>query len=487
MTMSDESIELPEGWEWANLGHIGEIVTGSTPSKKDPSFFGGNIPFYKPTDLDAGYEVIEAREYLSVKGASHSRILPAGAVLVTCIGATIGKTGFARKSCATNQQINAVVPSSEYAISEYIFWILISPEGQQMIIDNASATTLPIINKSRFSNLIIPIPPIAEQKRIVAKIEELRSRTQKAREALEVIPQMCDRFRQSVLAAAFRGDLTADWREQNPDVEPAEALLKRTAEQLKQDFTQISQEIESEELIPASWERTKLKAVIKHIQPGKNFLCPEIPVTQDTVGLVKISAVTWGKFNPQETKTVVDPSKVDPNLFIQAGDFLISRANTLELVGASVIVHEIYYRIMLSDKVWRVNFLEVDKRYVNFYLKSKQGRKEIESRATGNQLSMRNISHGAFKDIVICFPPLDEQVEIVDRIKKLFEISYCIQQQYEQAKARLEKLDRAILAKAFRGELVPQDPNDEPASVLLDRIREERAKNSDRSSTKRKR
>jgi type I restriction enzyme S subunit len=177
-------------------------------------------------------------------------------------------------------------------------------------------------------------------------------------------------FRQSVLAAAFRGDLTADWRDQHPDVE--------------------------------DWKEVKLNNVVKQIKAGKNFKCPEIPVTSETVGLVKISAVTWGKFDPKETKTVQDKSKIDESLFIKLGDFLISRANTIELVGASVIVNSIDHKIMLSDKIWRVTFNELcDQKFIDFYLKSKRGRQEIESRATGNQLSMRNISQKSFRDINI--------------------------------------------------------------------------------------
>jgi type I restriction enzyme S subunit len=217
--------------------------------------------------------------------------------------------------------------------------------------------------------------------------------------------------------------------------------------------------------------------IVPHIQAGKNFSCPEIPVTNDTVGMVKISAVTWGKFDPQETKTVVDKSKIDPTLFIKKGDFLVSRANTIELVCASVIVDEIQHKIMLSDKVWRVDFVkEIEKRYINFFLKSHYGRKEIESRATGNQLSMRNISQKLFQDIIIPLPSYKEQVAIADEIERLFYSAEQIRYQQEDTKIDLEQLDRAILAKAFRGELVPQDPTDEPAAVLLERIRAERDK-----------
>ncbi len=238
--------------------------------------------------------------------------------------------------------------------------------------------------------------------------------------------------------------------------------------------------------IPEKWVQTKLKAVVNKIEAGKNFKCPEISVTRDTVGLVKISAVTWGDFDPSETKTVQDPKKINKDLFIKKGDFLVTRANTLELVGASVVVDEIDYKIMLSDKVWRVHTTEINKDYLNFYLRSKAGRKEIESRASGNQQSMRNISQKAFLEIVIAFPPPEEQVEIVRRIKEMYSVIDGIQLTHKGSIPDLDSLNQSILAKAFRGELVPQDPTDEPATLLLQRIQAEREKLNAKSKSKAK-
>lgn len=117
----------------------------------------------------------------------------------------------------------------------------------------------------------------------------------------------------------------------------------------------------------------------------------------------------------------------------------------------------------------------------------KQGRKEIETRATGNQQSMRNIAQKAFSAIEIPYAPLKEQKEIVCRIESLFKLADNIEQQYQQAEVDLETLNQSILAKAFRGELVPQNPNDEPASVLLERIKTERDKAKPKKSKTKKR
>ena len=383
-----------------------------------------------------------------------------------------------------NQRVGKLCDFSEAINIGFLRYFLSSPSSRRYYSSKGAGGLQINLSKSDILSLPIPLPPLNEQRRIVSTIEQLTDRSNKARAALEDVPKLIAQFRQSVLAAAFRGDLTADWREKNPDVEPASELLERTAIQLGKNYQETRLSISrSDDLLHEKWAWAKFKLFVQSIQAGKNFSCPEIPVTEDTVGIAKISAVTWDRFNPQETKTVTDSSKIDPKLFIKEGDLLISRANTLELVGASVVVEEIDYKIMLSDKVWRINLIDIDKKYVHYYLKSASGRKEIESRANGNQASMRNISQKAFQDIIIPVPPIKEQYEIVRHIEDALDTINSIFIRKQATLEELNQLDRSILAKAFRGELVPQDPNDEPAAVLLERIRAER----DRTSTPKQR
>jgi len=199
--------ELPEGWGWATYAQIGEVTTGFTPPTADAENFGGDIPFFKPTDLDAGESVVLAREHLSEKGAAKGRLLPAGSVLVTCIGATIGKTGLARVNCATNQQINAVTPNDNLVNSAFVYSWTVSPHGYKQILDNASATTLPILNKSKFEALGIPLPPLAEQHRIVAEVDRRLSLLRETEAQVDANLARAGRLRQSILARAFSGDL----------------------------------------------------------------------------------------------------------------------------------------------------------------------------------------------------------------------------------------------------------------------------------------
>ena len=160
--------KLPEGWAWCKLGDIGEIITGNTPSKGEESFYGNDFPFFKPNDLDVG-KIRTSLDSLSVLGYKQAKKAPKDSILVTCIG-SIGKTGITQVEGAFNQQINAIIPFK--CISNYfVYYLMLSKEMQEQLNSKASATTIAILNKSKFENLTIPLPPLAEQYRIVQKIE----------------------------------------------------------------------------------------------------------------------------------------------------------------------------------------------------------------------------------------------------------------------------------------------------------------------------
>ena len=209
--------ELPEGWCWASVDQLGAVVTGTTPPTSNAKLYGGDVPFFKPTDLDAGENVIAARQYLSRAGLDDARLLPAGAVLVTCIGATIGKTGLTRVDCTTNQQINAWISEEPLRRTRYGFWFFVSPMGRNQVVGNASSTTLPILNKSRFLRIHVPVPPEREQVRIVAGIERHTSVADKALSDAALQLRRIHRLRQAVLKWAFEGKLV----DQDPTDEPA--------------------------------------------------------------------------------------------------------------------------------------------------------------------------------------------------------------------------------------------------------------------------
>ena len=162
---------LPQGWTVVQLSDIAKTVTGSTPSKNNKSFYGGTFPFYKPSDLDAGRNVNAASEYLSEEGKLVSRIIPANSIAVCCIG-SIGKCGYIMQEGSTNQQINTIIPFYNiYPL--YIYYFCLSASFVQQLLDKSSAVTIAIVNKSKLDSTLILLPPLAEQKRIVERIETI--------------------------------------------------------------------------------------------------------------------------------------------------------------------------------------------------------------------------------------------------------------------------------------------------------------------------
>jgi type I restriction enzyme S subunit len=175
-TTADNSpyTNLPVGWVWCRLGEVGQVVTGSTPSKSNPNFYGNDYPFFKPTDLDAGLNTTKASDNLSKAGFEVSRKLPKNSILVCCIG-TIGKIGMIQVDGTCNQQINAIIPNQTIIFPSFLFYLCHSNDVQKQLWDNSSATTIAILNKGNFEKTVIPLPPLPEQKLIVERIENIFS------------------------------------------------------------------------------------------------------------------------------------------------------------------------------------------------------------------------------------------------------------------------------------------------------------------------
>ena len=485
--------ELPEGWTWASIEELGEVVTGSTPPKKNPDFFGSDIPFYKPTDLDAGYNVVKAREYLSNIGATKSRLLPPRAVLVTCIGATIGKTGLTQRTCATNQQINAVIPVKELVSPYWLYRTITSPFMQRAIIENSSSTTLPILNKSRFSKLTIPLPPLNEQHRIVAKLDRLFARSRSAREELARVSGLCDRYKQAILTAAFRGDLTADcrgkmqlaWSEKSKNEFQREAIENRKL--LRGSRLAVEHTISKQEILgslPESWLCGRL-IDIADIKTGFAFKSTDFQ--KSGIRLVRGINVAPGKIDWTETVCLsVEMASEYGDYTIEEGDILVAMDRPLISNGLKLTcVTSSDIPSILVQRVARIRprkWTQIS--YLLHLLNSSIFIDHAIARSTGSDLP--HISGNDIALTPIPIPPLAEQIEIGNMLEKMLPMSKVIESELNHASKLLDRLDQATLAKAFRGELVPQDPNDEPASALLERILAERQNQTPakRASTK---
>lgn len=384
--------------------------------------------------------------------------------------------------------INGVLP-------QWVGYQMMSPIFRKALELSKSATTnvCAIYTKDLNSQTIL-LSPLNEQRRIVAKIEALKARSQRVKEALEDIPQLLDQFRQSVLAAAFRGDLTANWREQNPDVEPASVLLERIRTERRRKW--------SEELYNKRKNASKTK-YDESIKPDANKL-PKLPdswiwVTLDQllfalrnglskppadeppgIPILRISSVRAMDVNTNDIRFYRTDNVDDLSSYLlEIGDLLFTRYNgSRSFVGVCGIIPKITNDLLYPDKLIRGQL--VDKslslpEYLELACNFGVSRSHIDSHIK-TSAGQQGIAGSDIKSTPIPLPPLAEQHTIVRAVKQEFAAIRKLASLTSNCFQDLQSLDQSILAKAFRGELVPQDPDDEPASVLLERIRAERDK-----------
>lgn len=439
--------ELPSGWTRCALGDLAAYVTsGSRDWSKYYSTEGAL--FVRTENINQnrlGSLADIARVALPDSVEGKRTLIKQGDLLITITGANVGKCAYVDLDIpeAYVSQSVALVRLVDISPARFIHRQLIAPgpAGDRTLLQqSAYGLGRPVLNLDNVREVPLVLAPASEQKRIADKLDAVLARVDACRERLDRVPAILKRFRQAVLAAATSGKLTKEWREERGwDM--------------------------------ANWENSTVGQLIDRIEAGLNVQCEERPPGEGERGLVKISAVTWGTYDDNESKTLPPSKQVPEATRIRAGDFLISRANTLELVGACVIVHKVTRPVFLSDKVLRLVMPDNVKRWLLFFLQSESGRKQIEHLASGNQLSMRNLSQENLRSIAVLVSQEDEREEIVRRIESLFAYAGRLEARYAAARAQVERLTPALLAKAFRGELVPQDPNDEPAAVLLERIR----------------
>ena len=399
--------EIPEGWVWCRLGEIQQVITGSTPTKKNNKLYGNDYPFYKPTDLDQAYYVVSAINNLSSLGYEGSRKLPKKSILITCIGATIGKTGFIRREGTCNQQINAILPNNNIS-SEYSYFVCISSFFQNNIVRNASATTLPILNKSKFEDLFFPLPPLAEQHRIVQKIEQLFVLIDIIEVNKKALEKLIEQAKSQVLSDAIAGKLTR----QDPNDEPAEELLKRIGKTTAPDTPY-------EKMLPKGWAWCKLGDLTEFIRNG-------ISIKQDKglkgYPITRIETISDGSINRERMgyADIYDLSKYEQYLLTK-GDILLSHINSPIHIGKSAVYTPISdeEKIIHGMNLLCIRLKEVDSCFINYFFNSKTFRYSLFP-FIKHAVNQASINIGNLRYIYIPLPPLAEQHRIVQQIEMYF-------------------------------------------------------------------
>jgi type I restriction enzyme S subunit len=291
------------------------------------------------------------------------------------------------------------------------------------------------------SKTMVPIPPLSEQQRLVAKLDELMEKIDRSRAQLERIPKILKRFRQSILSAAVSGKLTEEWRGKNKILD--------------------------------AWEEITLGKTLISLDQGWSPKCENFASqSEDTWGVIKTTAVQHMYFLEGENKQLPSHLKAEPKFELKEDDVLITRAGPRVRVGVCCHVKNVRRKLMICDKVYR---LRVNKNlllpgFIEILLNTGERVEEIEGMKTGISDSGVNLTQSKIKEMVFHLPLIDEQQEIVCRVEQLFNLADKIEARYNKAKVQLDRLPQSLLAKAFKGELLPQDSNGEPARALLNRI-----------------
>uniref|UniRef100_UPI0021CCD0FC restriction endonuclease subunit S n=1 Tax=Campylobacter concisus TaxID=199 RepID=UPI0021CCD0FC len=216
--------EIPSSWTWVRLGSMGVTQTGSTPSTQVRDFYGEYMPFIKPADItNSGIDY--NNEKLSKKGTEVGRVAEKGSILMVCIGGSLGKCYFNDRIVSFNQQINSLTPF--FSSYKFIFYYLLSSYFFEQLQDKATGTATPIVNKTSWESILIPLPPLQEQKRIVDKLEEILPLVEKYKEDKEKLDELNlsfpSKLKKSILDYAIKGKLV----EQNLEDESVEILLQK--------------------------------------------------------------------------------------------------------------------------------------------------------------------------------------------------------------------------------------------------------------------
>ena len=443
--------EVPEGWEWCRLGTLFSTVTGSTPSTKDPSLYGDEYPFFKPTDLDAGFDVHFSEDTVSEKGYKNGRILPEHSVLVTCIGATIGKTGYIRISGICNQQINAILPNASM-LPEYTYFCMCSEFEQQQIWTNSSATTLPILNKSKFDSLFFPVPPKAQQTRTVERIKELLHFVEIIQQEKLALQETIKLAKTKLLDLAIRGKLVP----QDPNDEPASVLLDRIhvekEELIKQGkikrdkkesvifkgddnsyYEKIGDDIRciNEEIpfyVPDNWSWCRLEnCCSKEIKRGKS---PKYSDVGNTLVFAQKCNTKYDGINIRLALYLDEANlkKYSDDEYMQDGDTVINSTGTgtLGRVGIYRNSDNIMNSPIVPDShvtvIRTYNCINSD--YAYFFLKALQSELEKMGEGSTNQKELKPLT---LKQLLVPLPPVQEQKRIMHYIISFYTKLYNIE------------------------------------------------------------
>ncbi len=426
--------ELPPGWATAAIRELCTLENGRAFKPSDWTEHG--VPIVRIQNLNR-----EGASFNHFAGEVSDRYRLRGGELLfawsgtpgTSFGAHVWRGGEA----VLNQHIFRV-DFDESVVEKRFFRHAINQKLEELIDVAHGGVGLRHVTKGVFENTEVLVPPLPEQKRIADKLDALLARVDACRGRLDRVPGILKRFRQSLLAAATSGELTREWREERG--------------------------------IDEAWDELPLEEIIEG--KPRNGYSPRAVEHATPVKSLTLTATTTGRFRGEHFKYIDEQIPADSHLWLRPGDVLIQRANTLEYVGVSAIFDGpentfIYPDLMMKCRANK----RVLPAFLHLVLSSQPVRKYFRENATGTAGNMPKINQQTVLSAPAVVPSIEEQKQIVARTTELLGMADALERAHTAALAKVTKLTPSALTKAFRGELVAQDPNDEPAPALLAKLK----------------
>lgn len=480
--------ELPRGWGSVALGEISEYITSGS---RDWSRYYADVGalFIRTQDINknrlAALEQI-ARVKLPEKVEGKRTLIQQGDLLITITGANVGKCVNVVQALpeAYVSQSVALVRLSDKSLAPFVHYQLITPTEQEdrtALQMSAYGLGRPVLNLNNIRELPLKLAPLKEQKRITDKLDALLTRVDTCRDRLNRVPLILKRFRQSVLAAATSGQLTENWRALNADLvdatDDAETLRIAHADAgghkrgNAADPTDEVHDLEPD-MFPKGWHLLELRDLVYPDRPITYGILKPGPEVENGVPYIRVADFPNDELDVSTLRKT--SAKIDAKFSrsrLMPGDILLSIRGTVgrlvvippELAGANITQDSARLSIQAS----------VERDYVLWFLRSELAQTRMKRSEKG--VAVRGINIGDVRALQVPLPSRREQKEIVCRVEALFAYADRLEARLQTARTQVGRLTPALLAKAFRGELVSQDPNDEPASVLLKRIQAEKS------------
>lgn len=375
-----------------------------------------------------------------------------------------------------NQRVCKVTNVEQFYDRRFLVYIL--PGYLKAVNAKTSSVTVKHLSSGTIKLIPIPLPPIPEQQRLVGKIEELFTKLDSGVEALKKIQLQLKRYRQSVLKSAFNGELTAEWRKAHKgELEPASALLKKIKQEQKKSskFKEIPS-LDTTDLpeLPEGWVWARVRDISSTIQYGTSDKANEDP---SGIPVIRMGNIQEGRLDFKKLKYLPKEYPQIGVFLLQDGDILFNRTNSAELVGKSAVYSSSHPKAVFASYLIRIRIdgEAYTPEVLSYYINSFYGRVYINS-VVSQQVGQANVNGTKLSLMSVPLFSLAEQKILLEEINLCFSVADKIEETITQSLKQSERLRQSILKKAFEGKLVTQNPDDEPAEKLLERVKAERTK-----------